>query len=91
MEIQNNPEPNGVHDAACLGLGKDPIPRQKVTNCLQRIGRKPITYYNVFPPKKWLLLFQRQVNYVEEIIVTRDTEHLGISRREVIQTISDMG
>ena len=37
------------------------------------------------------LLSQSQVKYVEDINVTIYTENLGISRREVIQTISDIG
>ena len=32
----------------------------------------------------------QQVNYVEDIIVTRDTANLGMSRKEVIQVISDI-
>ena len=33
---------------------------------------------------------QRQVNYVESIILTRDTANLGVSIRGVIQIISDI-
>ena len=40
------------------------------------------------PPRKQALLSQSQVKYSEDIIVTRDTVKLGMSRREVIQTIS---
>ena len=35
-------------------------------------------------------LLQRQVKYVEDIIVTIGTSNLGMSRREVIQTILDI-
>ena len=52
MERHRNPEVSGLCDAACLGLGKDTAPQQKVTNCLQSIGIKPITYENAFPPEK---------------------------------------
>ena len=31
---------------------EDPVPRIPVTNCLQRIGSKPITFENSFPPEK---------------------------------------
>ena len=58
---------------------------------LQRIDRKPITYENNFPIKKSLLLSERQVNYVDDIIVKRDTANLGMSRKEMIQVISDIG
>ena len=76
---------------ACLGLGKNPVPRQTVTNFLQRIGSKPITYKNFFTPGKRALLLQSQFRYVEDILVTRDTANFGMSRREVIPTISDIG
>ena len=77
--------------ADCLDLGEDTVPRITVANCFQSIGINPITYENSFPPRKQALVSQRQVNYVEYMIVTRDTANLGISRRGVIQTISDIG
>ena len=43
------------------------------------------------PPRNQALLSHRQVKYVEDIIVTRDTANLGMSRKEVIQIISDIG
>ena len=46
---------------------------------------------NAPPLRKQALLSQSQVKYVEDIIVTRDTENLGVSRREVIQTIPNIG
>ena len=62
-----------------------------VTNCLQRIGRRPITFENFSPPGNQALLSHNKVKYVEDIIVTLDTNNLGMSRWEVIQTISDIG
>ena len=62
-----------------------------MTNFLQRIGSKSITYENAFPPKNRSLLLQRQVNYVEDIISTRDMSNLGISRRGVIHKTLDIG
>ena len=62
-----------------------------VVNCLQRIGSNPITYDKAYPLRNQELLSQRQVKYVEDIIVTRDMANLGISRRKVIQMISDIG
>ena len=90
MERQINPAANGVCDAAYLELGKGIFPQKTVTNCLKRIASNPITYENAFPPIKWALILQRQVKYVEDIIVTRDTANLGVSSRDVIQTISDI-
>ena len=69
-----NPAVNGF-------FNEDPVPQKVVTNCLQRIGSKPITFDNAFTSIKWELLSQRKVKYVEDIIVTR--------KKEVIQMISD--
>ena len=71
-------------DTAFLELGEDTVPQMTVANCFQRIGSKPLTYENSFSLIKQALLLQRQVNYFEDIIVTRDTVNLGMSRREVI-------
>ena len=81
----------GQCDEACLELGLDPVPKQKIFNVLQRIGRNTITYENDFPMKKRKFLSENQVNYVEDIIVKRGTTNLGMSRKEVIQVISELG
>ena len=75
---------NGVCNVTFLELGKDTVPQQKVTNFLQRVGSKPITDGNASPPRNKVLLSQRQIKYVEDIIVTRHTVNLDMSRREVI-------
>ena len=41
--------------------------------------------------KNRALLSENQVKYVEDIIFKRDTENLGVSRKEVIQVISYIG
>ena len=41
--------------------------------------------------KKRSLLSEIQVKYVEDIIIKRYTANLGMSRKEVIQVISDLG
>ena len=74
-----------------LELGEYPVPRITVDNCLKGIGSKPITYKNYFPLITRELLSQRQVKFVEDIIVTRDTAKVGIPRKGVIQVISDIG
>ena len=52
MERWSNPTVNGVCNVDCLELGKDPVTHKTVTQCLQRIGCKPITYCNdPLPPK----------------------------------------
>ena len=81
----------GQCDEDCLELGLDPVPKQTVLNVLQRIGRKPITYENSFPMKKRALLSENLVKYVEDIIIKTDTEKIGMSRKEVIQVISELG
>ena len=63
----------------------------KVTNYLQRIGSRTIKLENSSPPGKQALMFQNQLKYIEYIILTRDTANLGMSRREVIQKISEIG
>ena len=80
-EIRRNPVANQVCD-------EYPVPRMTVTNCLQSIGSKSITFENDSPPGKQALISHNQVKYVEYIIVTRDTAKPGMSRREAIQTIS---
>ena len=81
----------GPCDEANLELRFDPVPKQTVFNVLQRIGRKPITHENAFPMKKRALISEIQVKYVGDVIIKRDTENIGISRKEVIQVISDLG
>ena len=84
LERWRNPAVNGVCD-------EDPVPRMIVTNFLQKIGSSLITFENASPPGKQAFLSQNQVKYVEYIIVIRYTAKLGVSRREVIQMISDIG
>ena len=91
MKIRKNTEVDGVCDVVCLELGEDTVTQQTGTNCLHRIGKKPIIYENYFPLRKQALLSQSQLEYVEDIIVTRETVNLGVSRREAIQTLSDIG
>ena len=74
-----------------MELGLDPFPKQTVFNVLRRIFRKPITYDNVISEKKRSLLSNSQVKYVEDIIIKRDTANHGMSRKEVIQVISEIG
>ena len=78
-------------DEGDLELGKYPVPQIIVANCLKRMIRNLITYNNSFPIIKRTLPLQRQIKYVEDEIFTRDTENLGMSMKEVIQIISDIG
>ena len=91
MANSRYPSLRGKCNEACLELGLDPVLEQKLLNVLQRIGRKTITYKNFFPEKKRSLLSNSQVNYVEDIIIKRETEKLGMSRKEAIQVISELG
>ena len=79
-----------VWDEWYLGLGGDKVPQMKVVNCLRRIGKNPITYYNSFPIKKWTFLSEIKVKYVQDIIFARDTENLGMLREEVIRDTLDI-
>ena len=75
-----NPLVNGVCDADCLELDLYPVTKQTVKDCLQNICRKKITYDNFFLPIKQALIPQSQIKHVEDIIFTRDTANLGMSR-----------
>ena len=88
---KRDPNYRGRWGVACLDLGIDQVLRQTIFNILRRLGRNPITYKNVFPDKKRALLSSSQVKYVEDIIIKRDTANLGMSRKEVIQVISELG
>ena len=72
-------------------LGFDKVLKQTVFNVLRGIGRKPVTYENFFTMNNREFLSEKQVKYVEDIIIKIDTANLGISRKEVIQVISDLG
>ena len=91
MEIMRNPTVDVVCDEGDLELGEDPVPQTTVACCLKRIGGKPITYDNAFPLSYWVFLLEIQVKYIEHIVITRNTKNLGMSRKEVIQVISDIG
>ena len=41
-------------------------------------------------PKKRALLSNSQIKYVEDIIIKSDTANIGMSRKEVIQVISQL-
>ena len=70
---------------------EDLAPRMTVIIFLQRTDSKPITFDNASSPRKQALLSKRKVKYIEYLIVERDTVNLGISGKEVIQMISDIG
>ena len=71
----------GHFDEACLELSFDTVPKQTVFNILQIIGRKPITYKNVFPVEKSSLLSEIQVKYMEDIIINETQQTLGYQGR----------
>ena len=77
-----------VFDEGNLYLGEDPIPLMIMVNSLKIIGSNPITYNIDFLIIKQSLLFQMQVNYFKDIIVTRNIENVGVSSKVVIQVIS---
>ena len=77
-----------VFDEGNLYLGEDPIPLMIMVNSLKIIGSNPITYNIDFLIIKQSLLFQMQVKYFKDIIVTRNIENVGVSSKVVIQVIS---
>ena len=91
LERLRNPTVYGVCDERYLGFGKDTVPRMTAVIFLKSIGGKPITYDNTFPLRKRAFLLQKKVNYVEDIIFTRDMEKYGMVMKEVIQILSDIG
>ena len=84
------PSLRGQCDETCLELGLDPVPKQTVFNVLRRIGRKPIAYENIFHVKKISLISDSQVKYGEDLVIKSDAENLRMSRKEVIQVISEL-
>ena len=80
LERRKNTAVNGVCD-------EDNILLMTVNNCLQRIGSKPIKFENAPPPGRQEFLSKRQVKYVEDIIFTRYTANLGMSRKDMILMI----
>ena len=70
------PAVRGKYYEASLELSFDTVPKKTLLIFLQRIVRNPITYENAFPMKNREFLPEKQVNYVEDIIVKRDTENL---------------
>ena len=58
---------------------------------MRKIGSNTIIYDNYFPLRKRVFLLERKVKYVEDILVTRNTENLDIPRKEVIRVIYDKG
>ena len=72
-----------------LGLGGDPVLQMKVVNCFRSICNNLITFENAFSLKNRIFLSKIEVKYVKDIIVAIYIVNLGVSRKEVIQVISD--
>ena len=58
-----------------------------VANCFKIIFSNYSTYNNDFPMRERAMLPQRQIKYVEDMIVIIDTAKIGMARKEVIQVI----
>ena len=74
-----------------LELGEYLIPQMIVTIFLRSIRNRTIMYQNAFPMRRRKFLSDKQVNYVQYIIVLRDTENLGMVRKDVIKVVSYIG
>ena len=62
-----------------------------VVNCLRRVINKTTTFDNYSPKRKLIWVFDKQVKYVQDIIVSRKVDRLGMLRKEVIQVILSIG
>ena len=78
-------------DEGSLQLGQYAVTQRTVVTFLIRIGNKLITYDNSLSLKNGSTLSEIQVKYIQDIIFARKTMNLDISRKEVIQVISDIG
>ena len=58
---------------------------------LKRVSNKLITLGNSFPLRNMRFVLDAHMNYVKYIIVSRDIVNTGMSRKEVIQVISNIG
>ena len=90
LENRKTPVVNWVCGKAYLELGKDSITWSTLDHFLLRIVRKPIVYKNSLPMSKPVLLSQSNIKYIEDIIITRDTVNLGMSRQKVVQEILEI-
>ena len=50
------------------------IPQMILINFLGSISKNMIMFENAFPLRNWTLLLYKQVTYVQDIIVSRDTD-----------------
>ena len=66
------------------------VPKSTVKSALKRLVQKKITHENVFPSKTSALLSNDQVDFVQDIIVKRDQDNNGVSRKEAIDIIYNL-
>ena len=74
MERLRNQIVDAVCDEGYLELGEDTVTLMTVAIFLQRIVINTITYEKYFTLRQQVLLSERQVKYVEDIVVTRYME-----------------
>ena len=91
--LKNSREPDlSKDDNPSFGyLMSETVPRQIVKNALKRLGNKQITLVNDFPILKRSLLPQDIVIFLQDIICKRNKGNNGVSRKETIQLIVDLG
>ena len=81
-------KPLCTRDKRIIGL----VPRTTVYNASRRLGpTKEVTLDNVFPLNSKSLLKHSQVEFIEDIIRKRDLSNTGMSRKECIQLMADLG
>ena len=79
--FQNPPMgPNGIF-----------VPPTTLFNVMKRLGDRPPTLKNCFPQKKNSLLSTDDIIVLQDIIRKRDCSNAGVSRKEAVQIIVDLG
>jgi len=67
------------------------VPYTTIRCALKRLGKKEVTHENVFPSTRNSLLSNEQVEWLQDIIHQHDINSKGMSRREAITIIAEVG
>ena len=67
------------------------MPFTTLHSALKRLGSKEPTVENVFPLQKKSLLNDDQVAFLQDVICQRDTNNEGVTRREAVTLIAELG
>ena len=67
------------------------VPKTTVYSMLKRLGKKEVTYENVYGNSKKKALSADERKAIEDIIRNRDRNNMGLSRKECIRLVMDVG